>query len=110
MAVGAAIVLVAAAIVRGDLTLHLHRTAVLSILVLALVSTVAAFIGFLRGLRVLGPVRTAIISTVEPFLTALLAALVLGQPLTRRTLFGGVLIATAMLLLQRRRASPPKAD
>ncbi|HEX6557925.1 MAG TPA: DMT family transporter [Longimicrobiales bacterium] len=65
----------------------------------ALLSTVAAFILFLRGLAVLGPVRTAIISTVEPFFTAIAAALVLGQALVARTLLGGVLIVAAVTVL-----------
>lgn len=46
-------------------------------------------------------VRTAILSTVEPFWTALLAALVLAQPLTHSTLIGGFVIVIAILLLQR---------
>ncbi len=104
MSAGAAVVLVVAAVVQDDLTLQLHRTAVLSILTLALVSTVAAFIGFLRGLRVLGPVRTAIVSTIEPFFTALLGAWLLAQPLTSATLIGGAFIAAAVILLQLRSA------
>ena len=55
---------------------------------------------FLRGLKALGPVRTAIISTIEPFCTALLGASVLGQPLTKDTLLGGAFIAGAVVLLQ----------
>jgi drug/metabolite transporter (DMT)-like permease len=50
---------------------------------------------------VLGPVRTAIVSTAEPFFTAALAAVVLAEPLTVRTGLGGVLIAAAVVLLQR---------
>jgi drug/metabolite transporter (DMT)-like permease len=64
------------------------------------VCTALAFIAFLRGLGVLGPVRTAIVSTVEPFFTALLGAAVLGQPLTPPMLAGGALIAAAVVLLQ----------
>lgn len=78
---------------------------------LALVSTVAAFILFLKGLALLGPVRTAIVSTVEPFFTALLAALVLSQPLTARTFSGGTLVVAAVILInlgkERVRASGP---
>jgi drug/metabolite transporter (DMT)-like permease len=70
-----------------------------AVLALALFSTVAAFILFLRGLAVLGPVRTAIICTVEPFFTAILAALVLGQTLTLRTFAGGSLIVGAVVLI-----------
>ena len=55
------------------------------------------------GLVRLGPVRTAIVSTVEPFLTALLGVVVLSQPLTGPTLLGGALIVAAVVLLQFRR-------
>ena len=66
---------------------------------LAVVCTVIAFTFFLRGLAVLGPVRTAIVSTVEPFWGALLGALVLAQPLAARTLTGGTLVAAAVVIL-----------
>jgi drug/metabolite transporter (DMT)-like permease len=45
-------------------------------------------------------VRTAIVSTVEPFWTALLGGLVLRLALGPRTLLGGVCIAAAVVLLQ----------
>lgn len=60
-----------------------------------------AFFGFLAGLRVLGNVRTAITSTVEPFWTTLLGLVVLGQPVGAGTLVGGAAIMAAVLLLQR---------
>jgi drug/metabolite transporter (DMT)-like permease len=69
---------------------------------MALIPTTLAFIAFLAGLARLGPVRAAIVSTVEPFWTALLAALVLVQPVPLRTWSGGALIATAVVLLQLR--------
>ena len=100
MCVGAAIILVVVAMARGELAFRLHSTAWVAILGLSLISTVGAFLVFLRGLGVLGPVRTAIISTVEPFFTALLGAWLLAQPLSRTTLIGGALIAAAVLLLQ----------
>jgi drug/metabolite transporter (DMT)-like permease len=102
MSLGAAIVLSAAAATRGQLAVAIPSSAWLPVLGLALISTVAAFFLFLSGLRVLGPVRTAIISTIEPFFTALLSAWVLGQPLSPTTLFGGVFIAAAVVLLQLR--------
>jgi drug/metabolite transporter (DMT)-like permease len=87
----------------GELAVRLAPTAWLWIGALAVVCTALAFIVFLRGLAVLGPVRTAIVSTVEPFWTLLLAVPALGQPLRPATLAGGALIACAVLLLQRRR-------
>ena len=97
---GAAVVLVAASLFQGGPRVEFSSLAWMVIGVLAVVCTVLAFIAFLRGLAVIGPVRTAIISTVEPFWTALLAGVVLGQPIGPRTLSGGVLIAAAVVVIQ----------
>ena len=70
------------------------------LILLALLSTVVAFAALISGLRVLGPVRTSIIATIEPFFTAMLGVVLLGQPLSRNTVSGGVLIASAVILLQ----------
>jgi drug/metabolite transporter (DMT)-like permease len=103
VAVGAVVICAAWAAATGELTLAIAARGWLAILAMAVVSTVLAFLLFLRGLAVLGPVRTGIVSTVEPFWAALLAALVLGQGLSLRTLLGGAMIAAAVLLLQLRR-------
>jgi drug/metabolite transporter (DMT)-like permease len=102
VAFGAATVHVIVGLVTGSLTLRLELAAWASIVGFAVVGTAIAFLLFLRGLAVLGPVRTAIVSTVEPFFTTLLGALVLAQPLPPSTLAGGALIAGAVILLQRR--------
>lgn len=60
-----------------------------------------AFFGFLAGLRVLGNVRTAITSTVEPFWTTMLGVVLLGQPVGAGTIAGGAAIMGAVLLLHR---------
>ncbi len=67
---------------------------------LALFATALPFTLFLSGLRALGPMRTAIVATIEPFFVAMLAAAVLDQPLTRGILLGGTCIAGAVVLLQ----------
>jgi drug/metabolite transporter (DMT)-like permease len=100
MSAGAAVILLTSALVRDEMAIRLPAAAWFPMLGLALISTVGAFLVFLRGLRVLGAVRTAIVSTVEPFFTALLGAWLLDQPLTGTTLIGGALIAAAVLLLQ----------
>jgi drug/metabolite transporter (DMT)-like permease len=98
---GAWLVLGSVALATGQLRFDgVSPAAWAAIVALALFSTVLAFVVFLRGLAVLGPVRTAIISTVEPFWTALLGALVLAQPLTQGAVSGGFLIALAVALLQ----------
>ena len=98
--VGAAIAFVIAALLAGELFLPVGIAVWSEILALALVATVIAFLTLIKGLSVLGPVRTAIVATVEPFFTAMLGILVLGNQLGAATLLGGVLIAGAVLLIQ----------
>lgn len=97
---GAAITFVIAALLMGELYVPPSIAVWSEIFVLALVSTVIAFLTLIKGLAVLGPVRTAIIATVEPFFTATLGVMVLGNQLSASTLVGGVLIAAAVLLIQ----------
>ena len=97
---GAAIAFVMAAILTGELFIPLGITVWSEILVLAVVSTVVAFLTLIKGLAVLGPVRTSIVATVEPFFTATLGVLVLGNQMSTTTLLGGILIAGAVLLIQ----------
>jgi len=98
--VGAAISFVAAALLGGELFVPRGTAVWSNIFLLALVSTVIAFSTLIKGLSVLGPVRTAIIATVEPFFTATLGALVLGNQFGTATLIGGVFIAAAVLVIE----------
>ena len=108
---GAAVILAVAAAATGAVTTRQPTIVWLMIALLAVVCTVIAFIAFLRGLAAIGPVRTAIVSTVEPFWGALLASAVLAQPLAPRTLTGGVLVAAAVVILNlpQRSARPALA-
>ncbi|MDQ3697194.1 MAG: DMT family transporter [Gemmatimonadota bacterium] len=102
VALGAAVAFLVGGAVAEQLTASLTLIAWGATAGLALLSTTLGFILFLRGLPVLGPVRTAIVSTAEPFWTAVLAALVLAQPLTAATAIGGALVAAAVVVLQTR--------
>ena len=106
MAIGALIALVVASPLLGGITMGLPARGWLLAGILGVVTTVLGFLAFLRGLAVIGPVRTAIVATVEPFWTALLAAAVLGQVLTLPTVAGGVLIAMAVIVIQWTRPQP----
>lgn len=64
---------------------------------------------FLVGIRRLGPVRAGILMLFEPVVGAALAAIVLGEALAPVQLLGGATILVAALLVQRARASAPRA-
>lgn len=109
---GAGAILLVVAMMQGGLAVRFAPIGWAAVLILAVLSTVLAFLAFLRGLAEIGPVRTAIVSTIEPFWTALLGGIVLGQQVGPRTLIGGLLIAAAVILLQlgHRAAVAPAAD
>jgi drug/metabolite transporter (DMT)-like permease len=73
----------------------------LAVLAAAVLGTAAAKVWVLRGLRLLGGTRTAIIMLGEPLGGILLAAVVLEQSLAPLEAVGGVLIVVAALLVQR---------
>jgi len=97
---GAAISFVIAALFVSELFIPHSISVWVNILLLAFVSTVIAFSSLIKGLSVLGPVRTAIVATVEPFFTAILGVLVLGNQFSAATLIGGVLIVAAIMLIE----------
>jgi drug/metabolite transporter (DMT)-like permease len=68
---------------------------------IALISTVVAIWAFLAGMQRLGAGRAAILSTLEPVVTVLLAALCLQEPLLPLQLAGGALILAAAVLVMR---------
>jgi drug/metabolite transporter (DMT)-like permease len=80
------------------------------IVMMSLFSTVIAFATLVAGLRTLGPVRTSIVATIEPFFTLLLGALFLGERITTSTIAGGVLIASAVILIQVTAKDPAAAE
>ncbi len=75
----------------------------LAVLAIALVSTVIAMVSFFAGLARLGPGDAATISTLEPLVTVILAAIFLAEPLTSMRLVGGGIILTALVVLARSR-------
>jgi drug/metabolite transporter (DMT)-like permease len=97
---GAAVTFAIISLLTGKLSVPTNITVWRNIFILALVSTVIAFSALLKGLAVLGPVRTSIIATVEPFFTAILGVIVLNNELTMTTLAGGVLIGIAILTIE----------
>jgi len=98
--VGAAISFVFAGLFAGELFIPRVASAWANIFLLAVVSTVIAFSSLIKGLSVLGPVRTAIIATVEPFFTAILGVIVLSNQVSAATFAGGILIAAAILVIE----------
>ena len=68
---------------------------------IVLVATVIPVVAFLAGLERIGPTNSAMLSTLEPVVTVLLAAWLFGEKLAWVILVGGSLILVAVILLTR---------
>jgi drug/metabolite transporter (DMT)-like permease len=68
---------------------------------IVVVATVVPVVTFLAGLNRVGPTNAAMLSTLEPVVTVLLAAWLLDETLAWPTVVGGALILVAVVLLAR---------
>lgn len=68
---------------------------------IVLLATVIPVVTFLAGLERIGPTNAAMLSTLEPVVTVLLAAWLFAERLETITLVGGVLILVAVVILAR---------
>lgn len=68
---------------------------------IVLVATVIPVVTFLAGLEMIGPTNAAMLSTLEPVVTVLLAAWLFQERLNAISLLGGGLILVAVILLTR---------
>lgn len=102
-----AVIFASAGAVFGVLTLvngvHLpaSRSGWYAMLGMVVFSTLIAITTFLAGLERVGATNAAMLSTLEPVVTVLLAAWLFGERLTWLTMLGGGLILSAVLILTR---------
>jgi len=75
-------------------------------LAIAGLSTVVAILTFFAGLQKLGAAQASMLSTLEPVVTVLLAALLLGESIAPMQMTGGALILAGVLWLTRADAKP----
>jgi drug/metabolite transporter (DMT)-like permease len=75
-------------------------------LAIAGLSTVVAILAFFAGLQKLGAAQASMLSTLEPVVTVVLAALLLGESIGTTQMIGGALILAGVLWLTRADAKP----
>ncbi len=73
----------------------------LSIAGIVLIATVIPVVTFLAGLERIGPTNAAMLSTLEPVVTVLLAAWLFAERLDTLSMVGGGLILVAVMILAR---------
>ncbi len=88
---------------------------IVAVVVLAVVCTAAAFLVFAALIDEIGPVRSTVITYVNPAVAAVLGVLVLGETLTPAMLVGFGLVLVGSMLATRPRgtgmtATPARAE
>jgi drug/metabolite transporter (DMT)-like permease len=99
---GAALSFAVRAMVSGGVDLGFRPAGWLWLACIAVVSTVIAMLTFFAGMRLTGPSTASILSTFEPVVTTALAGLTLDEFFTPAQLTGGVLVLSAVAILQLR--------
>jgi len=95
---GSALFYWAVSLLSGNLTLDFQASTWLYLLGLGLISTVLATLALVYGLPFTGPTQAAIICTLEPPVTVLLAYLVFREVLTGVQVLGALLVLLAVVL------------
>jgi drug/metabolite transporter (DMT)-like permease len=72
-----------------------------AVFAIAIVCTVVAMLGLFVGIRHLGAADAATLSTLEPVVTIVLAAIFLGEAFTPLQILGGAIVLTAVVWLAR---------
>jgi len=104
------VVIVSAAIVSGGLVaikgpaFPATASGWASVIAIALISTILAIVTFFAGLERVGPTNAATLSTIEPVVTVVLAALILDERITLYRMLGGIMIILAVIILARSEA------
>jgi len=78
------------------------RAGWISIIAIALISTVLGIVTFLAGLRRIGPANASMLSTLEPVVTVFLAAIALGETITFFSIVGGMMVLSAVILISKK--------
>ncbi|MDK2820511.1 MAG: hypothetical protein PWP31_476 [Clostridia bacterium] len=88
------------ALTTGTFNLNFNVNSLIAIIILALVCTIVAYMAMSWGLRYIGASRLAIISTLEPGITALLGYLILKEKLQLGHFLGGILVLIGVVWQQ----------
>lgn len=99
----------ATGLAQGGLGVPTDTTTILVLVALGVTATAIPVTLFLLGIQWIGPARASIFSTLEPLITVLLAAAVLGERLLPLQILGGLLILGGVVWLRLERSALEEA-
>ncbi|MBU3175012.1 DMT family transporter [Clostridium estertheticum] len=97
-----ATVMFIAAMSTNNFSIHITFYALVAILLIAFISTVVALMAFLEGVRLIGPSKASILSTIEPIVSLILGIIILGEPISSRIIIGSIMIVLSVVILTKK--------
>ncbi|MBU3074271.1 DMT family transporter [Clostridium estertheticum] len=97
-----ATVMFIAAISTNNFSIHISFYALVAILLIAFISTVVALMAFLEGVRLIGPSKASILSTIEPIVSLILGIIILGETISSRIIIGSIMIVLSVVILTKK--------
>jgi len=97
-----ATVMFMAAKATNNFNIDISFYALVAILLIAFISTVVALMAFLEGVRLIGPSKASILSTIEPIVSLILGIIILGEPISSRIIIGSIMIVLSVVILTKK--------
>lgn len=88
----------------NNINFNIDYYGLVCILLLAFISTVVALMAFIQGVKIIGPSKASILSTLEPIVSLILGLLILKESISIQVVFGSGMIITSILILTMERA------
>lgn len=88
-------------VVTGSFNDIINFYGIISILLIAFISTVVALMAFLRGVKLIGPTNAAIFGALEPIVSLILGVIILGEAISFKIIIGSLIIIIVMIKLAK---------
>lgn len=84
---------------RGDFYFKTNFSGVISLISIALISTVISLITLIKGIKIVGPSIASILNTLEPILSIILGIIILKEPVTINIVIGTILVLLSVIII-----------
>lgn len=84
---------------RGDFNFTTNYSGVISLFLIAIISTILALMSLIKGIKIIGPSIASILNTLEPILSILLGILILKEPITIFIVIGSLLVILSIIII-----------
>lgn len=95
------IIMILSGISTDSLNFNMNFYSLICIILLAFISTVVALKTFMSGIKLIGPSRSSILSTIEPIVSLVLGCIILKEAINLQIIVGSVMIILSILLLAK---------